>query len=153
MISELYTAIAAALKTIPESEAEGAPALVKHIDLWNQNVEFIEEEAPWPRPAVFIEFGEFVWDPYTGPAGGLTAKPYVTLHVVTDWAGSTADGEATQAAAVAAMDLSEKISEVLYGLAGTTFRNLKLVSSQPNHNHEEVVESIERYSVTVERAL
>ena len=35
---------------------------VKHVDLWNHNVEFIEQETPWERPAVFVEFGEVVWD-------------------------------------------------------------------------------------------
>lgn len=59
MISELYTALTAALKNIKDGEGEDAPRLVKHIDLWNQNVAFIEEESPWPRPAVFIEFGRY----------------------------------------------------------------------------------------------
>ena len=37
------------------------PCAIKHIDLWNHNVEFLEQEAPWPRPAVFIEFVPFKW--------------------------------------------------------------------------------------------
>ena len=30
---------------------------IKHIDLWNHNVEFIEQEEYWERPAVFIDSG------------------------------------------------------------------------------------------------
>ena len=40
--------------------------LISHIDLRNQNVEFIEEDEARDRPAVFIEFGEIIWDPYKG---------------------------------------------------------------------------------------
>ena len=32
------------------------PRAIKHIDLWNHNVEFLDQEVPWNRPAVFIEF-------------------------------------------------------------------------------------------------
>ena len=48
MRKELYAAIKAAVGKVPE---------VKHIDLWNHNVEFIEQEDSWARPAVFVEFG------------------------------------------------------------------------------------------------
>ena len=37
MITELYTAIAEALKGVEDG-------IIQHIDLWNQNVEFIEED-------------------------------------------------------------------------------------------------------------
>ena len=47
MRKELYKALCERLKTVDN---------VKHIDLWNNNVEFIEQESAWQRPAVFIEF-------------------------------------------------------------------------------------------------
>ena len=34
---------------------------IKHFGLWNRQVEFIEEEAHFPMPAVFIEFGRLAW--------------------------------------------------------------------------------------------
>ena len=49
MRKEIYRAICAALQDI-----DGTP--VKHVDLWNHNVEFIEQEEAWDRPAVFVEF-------------------------------------------------------------------------------------------------
>ena len=33
---------------------EGWERAIKHIDLWNHNVEFIEQEEQWDRPAVFV---------------------------------------------------------------------------------------------------
>ena len=48
MRKELFNAIKAKLAAdVPE---------VKHVDLWNHNVEFIEQEEGWERPAVFVEF-------------------------------------------------------------------------------------------------
>ena len=35
---------------------------IKHIDLWNHNVEFIEQEENWARPAVFVEFRPIRWN-------------------------------------------------------------------------------------------
>ena len=35
---------------------------IKHIDLWNHNVEFIEQEENWERPAVFVEFCPIRWN-------------------------------------------------------------------------------------------
>ena len=151
MISELYTALTAALKNIKNGEGEDAPRLVKHIDLWNQNVAFIEEESPWPRPAVFIEFGEITWSPLAGARKLLSGTCPVILHVVTDWKGGTADGDVTMAASVASMDTSERISAEVLKTTGNSFHNIRLVSSIPNHNHEDIIESIERYAITIER--
>lgn len=153
MISELYNALTEALKNIKDGEGEDAPRLIKHIDLWNQNVEFIEDEQPWDRPAVFIEFGEIQWSTIGGASVLLRGVCPVTLHVVTDWMGGTADGEATRQASVASMDLSEKISAEVLKIRGESFHNIKLESSAPNHNHEDIIESIERYSVIVERQI
>lgn len=47
MRKELYRLLCSELKAID---------LIKHIDLWNHNVEFIEQEENWERPAVFVEF-------------------------------------------------------------------------------------------------
>lgn len=146
MITELYTAIAAALKGV-----EGD--IIKHIDLWNQNVEFIEEDAPWERPAVFVEFGEIAWDPYKGPANGMVGKGEVLLHIVTDWKGSAADGADTQEETLSDYELSNKVYEALLDLRGSTFRNVSLSRTLTNHNHQELLENIEVYKVTYERAL
>ena len=56
MRKELFNAIKAKLASdVPE---------VQHIDLWNHNVEFVEQEEGWARPAVFVEFGKIEWSPF-----------------------------------------------------------------------------------------
>lgn len=69
MRKELYKAIADRLFLIAsdgsmiDPEAEEQPErLIKYVDLWNHNVEFLDEEQPWARPAVFVEFTPIVWD-------------------------------------------------------------------------------------------
>ena len=76
MITEVYNALTAAIRSIgigqdPRFPEEG---IIKHIDLWNQNVMFIDEDEAWARPAVFIEFGEITWGAYKGPTLGLTGR-------------------------------------------------------------------------------
>lgn len=39
-----------------KTDAEVINRAIEHVDLWNHNVEFIEQETAWERPAVFIEF-------------------------------------------------------------------------------------------------
>ena len=146
MITELYTAIAAALKEVEDG-------IIQYVDLWNQNVEFIEEDEAWDRPAVFVEFGEILWESYKGPSNVMIGKGEVLLHIVTDWKGSAADGSPYQVETLVDYELSNMIYERLRGLHGVTFRNLLLSRTLTNHNHQELLENIEVYKVTYERAL
>lgn len=143
MITEIYKALAAALKTAGDGK-------IKHIDLWNQNVEFIEEDEAWARPAVFIEFGEITWKPFKGPSDGMTGTGEVFLHIVTDWKGSAAEGSQYQDETLADYDLVDSVRRCVRGLAGTTFRNLLPSRTIVNHNHQDILENIDVYSVTYE---
>ncbi|WP_025880302.1 hypothetical protein [Segatella baroniae] len=127
MRKELYAAIRTAMAKIEE---------VKHIDLWNHNVEFIEEEAGWERPAVFVEFGPIAWQPYVG--GGYRGDGSVRLHIVTDW---------MEGGQEAAWDLIVKIREAMERVYGYGIHGLYLTETLTNHNHEDILESIEGYAV------
>lgn len=128
MRKNLYNAIKAKLASdVPE---------VKHINLWNHNVEFIDQEDVWERPAVFVEFGKIEWSPFQG--GCQRGKGIITIHLVTDWADGGHD---------AAFDLCSKVHEALDGLSGEDFNGMALVETLTNHNHEEILESIDSYAV------
>lgn len=120
---------------------------VKHIDLWNRNVEFIEEDTPWERPAVFIEFGPVKWVDIV-PGVEYRAEATVRLHIITDWT-----NESDEDAVIDQFVLPELIHEVLAGLEGDTFKDLRLSESITNHNHEEIIESIEVYSFVAFKSL
>lgn len=128
MRKELYDAIKAKIASdVPE---------VKHVDLWNHNVEFIEQEEGWERPAVFVEFSPIVWSPLKSNA--YRGKGTVNVHLVTDW---------TEGGQEAAFALSQKVSLALDGLDGETFGGMALSETATNHNHEEILESIDTYAV------
>ena len=144
---ELYRSIKARLESIcvngadelfiaPDDSDSGLlERAIKHMDLWNRNVEFIEQEAAWQRPAVFVEFAPIRWDAIvTGVE--YRADVTVNLHVVTDWDG----GEG-----IVEFRLLKKIHEALAGLEGETFAEFDIRSSTTNHDHEEIVENIESY--------
>lgn len=117
---------------------------IKHIDLWNHNVEFLDQEVPWERPAVFIEFVPFKWTSVvTGVA--YRAQPLINLHVVTDWTGTDTDAGQFR--------LLDKIHELVAGLSGDTFKEFDIDSSSTNHNHEDIVENIETYTCVAFRQL
>lgn len=119
--------------------------VVKHIDLWNRNVEFIEQEAAWERPAVFIEFEPISWRSIV-PGTEYRAEARVRLHIVTDWVSSESD---ESNGAISMLDLPDHIHDVLAGLEGKTFTDFTLEESHTNHNHEDIVENIEVYSCVV----
>lgn len=128
MRQELYAAIKARIRDV-------VPA-VKHIDLWNHNVEFIEQEQSWERPAVFVEFGPITWQPYVGCR--YRGEGSVKLHVVTDW---------LEGGQEAAWTLVGKIREAMEDVEGKEFYGLRLTETLTNHNHEDILESIEGYVV------
>ena len=122
----------------------GAIAEIKHIDLWNRNVEFIEQEEGWERPAVFVEFGPIQWKPIVNGVE-YRAEPQITLHIVTDWAGAASEGSPFREDALEVFDLPDKIHRRLANLEGETFGELDLAQSITNHDHEDIVETIEVY--------
>ena len=154
MRKELYNKLKSRLHTLcvnAAGEYENASAemddelcnrAIKHIDLWNRNVEFIDQETAWNRPAVFIEFEPIHWITIV-PGIEYRAEARVRLHIVTDWVTAVEDG--TDGAGKF-FELPDKIHDVLAGLEGNSFTDFTLAESLTNHNHEDIVESIEVYS-------
>ncbi len=145
MRKELYKDICERLKSI-----DGAP--IKHIDLWNQNVYFLEKEDLWERPAVFVEICPITWSQIVG-SRTMRGAALLKLHVVTDWTGSAADGSADQEQALEMLDYSKEIQKVLEGMSGKGYDGLALTETHTNHNHEELVESIEVYRFKCSRTI
>lgn len=121
---------------------------IAHVDLWNENVAFLERERPWPMPAVFIEFAPIRW---RALADGVEyrAEAEVRLHIVSPWE-CLPEYHAQMAELFV---LPTLIHERLAGLGGDTFQALDLVESLTNHNHEEIVEQIEVYTCAAYKTL
>lgn len=145
---EGYYAVAETEDDVPE----GWERAIKHIDLWNHNVEFIEQEEQWARPAVFVEFQPIQWNAIQ-PGAEYRAEPLVSLHVVTDWQGSSSADSEFRDQSLKVFDLLDAIHLHLACRRGKTFLEFDLVESRTNHNHDEIIENIETYQCVAIKSL
>ena len=136
MRKEIYKMLCERLGNIPE---------IKYIDLWNHNVEFIEQEDNWERPAVFVELCPINWEA-TVVGMRYVTEAKVNLHVVTDWVGSSAANSDQREESLTVFDLLEKIHTALADVNGEHFREFDISNSTTNHNHEDILENIKTYS-------
>ena len=111
MRKQLYLAVIERLKTI--TDALNQP-IIEHFDLWNNNVEFIEQETAFNCPAVFIEPAPINWKNLSMQA--QEADVIIRLHIVTRWENISADGSASQEQALELFDLLDSIIKALTGL-------------------------------------
>ena len=143
MRKEIYKMLCERLGNIPE---------IKYIDLWNHNVEFIEQEDNCERPAVFVELCPINWEATVAGMRYVT-EAKVNLHVVTDWLGSSAANSDQREESLTVFDLLEKIHTALADVDGEHFREFDISNSTTNHNHEDILENIETYSYVGYREL
>lgn len=142
MKKQLYLAIIDRLKDIPGADDE---PLFKHFDLWNQQVEFIEQETPFQTPAVFVEFLPLQWRTLGNRVqdADLTTR----LHIVTEWHSLTADytPDEEQELALAYLDIVDSVVAALQGFSAPNTNTWMRTKTIPNHNHERFVDSVEEY--------
>ena len=159
MRKELYNHISECLSvlyTSPEGDIEcfsdeaevpeGWQPLIRHIDLWNHNVEFIEQEEAWPRPAVFIEFAPIDWSHDLKAYGDYRGSGGINLHIVTDWQGSTSHDSPLRDSGLHAFDILESVVNSVVALEGPDYGPLIHARSLTNHDHEDIVENIESFT-------
>ena len=116
---------------------------IKHLDLWNNNIAVLSGGAVWPRPAVFVEFETIEWRQQQNRA--RMADIAVRLHIVTDAVSYNGNTDPKQDTALAFLDLLNKVNAAMQGLRGENFAGFMLTTSATNHDHAELIESVERY--------
>lgn len=136
--------------------------IVKHVDLWNENLQYIEDEQSWECPAVFVEFMPIQWQSL--PHGVQEATINFRLHIVTRALEPTsaqsitvqAEGEPEANnqylnAGLEYLDLLEQINALIHCQRAEEdgINTITRTQSVSNHNHEEMIESIEDYSVHI----
>ena len=144
----LYLSIIEKLKQL--TDPDGNP-VIRTFDLWNEQVEYIEQEEVFDTPAVFIEFRPVTWTTLGG--GVQRAEVTIRLHIINHWDGSARDGSLYQQQSLDRFDLLDRIDHHLFNFAGsnrrTDFNMFRRVGSGTNHNHEELVEDISDYTCMV----
>jgi hypothetical protein len=140
MRKKLYLDIKERLKEINNKEGE---QLLKHFDLWNRQVEFIEQETPFACPALFVEFSPMSWSTlgYRVQEAVLTVR----LHIVTEWYAGTADYSPTEGQALEFLDIIDLVVASLQGFATEYTNTWMRTRSITNHDHERYVDNIEEY--------
>ena len=148
MRSRLYTALVAKLKEYIHHD--GTP-IINHFDLWNRQVEFLDDETPFALPAIFVEFPHVDWAPPIQTIQRATIP--ITLHIVTEYKGSESDGSRYQADALERLNIVDGLASHLYNwrFSGDSFtvQQTHRTASDTNHDHGEIIEDIESFSCTV----
>lgn len=148
MRANIYKALVAKLKEYTDAEGN---QVFKHFDLWNENVEFIEDETPFDVPALFIEFRSISWGDTMQNV--QRAQFPIRLHIVTEWKGASNDGSIYQEQALKRLDMVDRLAAHLFNWShnegNTNVQRVQRSTSYTNHNHGELVEDIEDYTFTV----
>lgn len=69
----------------------------------------------------------------------------MSLHVVTDWQGSSASDSEFREDSLKVFDLLHAVRMSVNGLCGVHFCRVEMQSSSTNHNHEDLLENIETF--------
>ena len=148
MRANIYKALVDKLKAYTDTEGN---QVFKHFDLWNEQVDFIEDETPFETPAVFVEFQTINWSDTMQQVQRGTLP--VRLHIVTEWKGSTNDGSIYQEQALKRLNLVDGLASHLFnwkhGRDGVNIQRMQRSTSYTNHNHGELVEDIEDFTCVV----
>ena len=107
---------------------------VQHVDLYNENVEYVDEESPWQRPAVFIEIGDIGWRMMAGKELMQRGEGEMRLHIVTDW---------MEGGFEAACILIEKVLKALVGIDTPSVTVYCPETTMTCRSHGELMENIE----------
>lgn len=140
MTKEIYNQLAAKLANVTDNEGN---AVFRHIDLWNKQVQFLTQESPFDMPACFIAFAPINWQQLG--QGSQQAEIDIALHIVTRWKTPTFYSGAYQAQGTAYLDIPDYVWAHLHRSRHETYGTLMRISSEVNHDHEEIVDSIENY--------
>lgn len=134
MRKQIFKAIADAVAAVPG---------VAFVDLWNNQVQTLNGGSAFTFDAVFIEFEAVEWKQQNmGTRRGALA---VRLHVVTRAVPTHGHTDPRINEALAIFDRLDSINAAMQGLRGENFSGFMLTTSATNHDHDGIVENVERF--------
>lgn len=118
---ELYKELADKLTTaIPE---------VRWIDLWNSQIYNLEEEHPFPAPAVFLAFRSNQMIDTGIKLQNVQAQIDVFVYYETFL--DTYQGAYNQEDALSFLDIMDKVNKLLHGSSGVNYSQMRRISFSP----------------------
>ena len=134
---------------------EVGESVIKTVDLWNEQVEFIEQEDPFELPAIFIEFQPIRWMSLSGNVQQADAT--IRLHILTNYQGNYRSTNEYREESLQRMELLDQLDEHLNNTQDKNekcgFCMFQRIGSSTNHNHEEIIEDITDFSTRLTQHL
>jgi hypothetical protein len=136
------------IEKLKEWRDENGQPVIRHFDLWNDNMEYIRENEAFFTPAVFVEFGTITWG-HQGE-GVREAALTITLHIITERNMPTSHELPYEQEALRFFDLLTGVNRCLHGHAktGGVFSHDALTSLQSitDHDFDELQHNREIYT-------
>lgn len=139
MRKRLFELVSEKLLSLTDNNGE---QVIKHVDLYNSQIAYIQQEQAFFTPAVFIEFADISWQ---HQLQGITeADINIRLHVITDSrVGRWSD-------VLNIFELLRDINIALYGLSSNDgVGALTLTGSITDSDFDELQHNIETYTTHV----
>ncbi|MDR0559117.1 MAG: hypothetical protein LBG92_03040 [Prevotellaceae bacterium] len=141
----IYKSIVNRLKQLVDAREN---QIIKHFDLYNQNINIIIENEAFHTPAVFVEFADIEWQHQS--IGVRDAQVTVRLHVFTQRAAPAPDELDYAEQSLDFFDLLTDINTCLHGLTRTaylfTHDAITSVASKTDNNFAELRHDVETFA-------
>ncbi|MBD3748524.1 MAG: hypothetical protein IE931_03415 [Sphingobacteriales bacterium] len=98
-------------------------AAIKWLDLWNNQVDFLEEEYQFPAPAVFLSFRFLDTTDFGTLAQNVSLQ--VDAYVFYETFANTFKGSFNQDTALEFLDLLNNVYAAIHGTSGTNYSNMR----------------------------
>lgn len=148
MIDHLYRALADFLLDINDSNNE---PLIRHVALWNRQVDFLETEGAFATPAVFIQFSPVQWHQLS--QGVEEAQLQLVLHLVCATKASAKSTDTFKDAALLRFSILSILhrSFVSFAASGLSWKagNPERLSLDIDHDHGELTDDRMTYRLPV----
>lgn len=120
---------------------------IKHIDLWNNQLQHIKEEEQFAFPAVFLEFMPIKWEALGGKR--QQANIVINVHIVSNNKVRTNQKSNSASTGLLHLELIDAVHKQLQGWCGEYFGSLNRVSSEHDHDHDYLWAHVESYSLRI----
>ncbi len=101
---------------------------IKHIDLWFEQIDYAEEEYPFPAQSLFMDFD--CDDTQTIGEGVQDINCVITFYHAFDTLSETYHGSTNQQIALEFMAVQKKLHKLLQGLSGVSFSPMDRVGNK-----------------------
>jgi len=128
------------LKSIVDNDNK---PVIKHFDLWNEQIAHGNDGQIFAMPAIFIEYNPIKWE----QLGALrqTASVSFNLIIVSETKARSSDNSPTQDKALAHLQLIGIVHKCLQNWNGDYFGSLTRTDSVHNHDFTNILAHVETY--------